>query len=697
VEPADERDDDLLRASEARWRTLVANTRDIVSVIGPDGRFTYVSPAIERVLGWDPDDLVGMTADDGLHPDDRGVTTRRLEQHAESDGTADPVEYRVPTTDGSWRFLEAVATDLRDDPAVGGILINARDVTDRKRAEALLANQSAVLELVARGEPLAATLDRISRMLHEHASDADASIVVEDAPDPASSVPGSPAGWRQQIVDAETGAVLGYVALDPDGRRFPTTDEQRAAVLAANLASIAISHARAVEQLAHQARHDPLTGLVNREVFLERLEAALADAELRGETIAVLFLDLDRFKDVNDTLGHDIGDRVLVALARRLERAVRLGDTVARLGGDEFVLVCRVEGRQHAQLVADRVLEHVRSPYTIGEHEVELTASIGIALGADARDAAGLSIGIPADFLPADLLRDADVAMYRAKERGRARAEVFDDSLRTRLLTRTETEQALRRALERHEFELAYQPIYSLDDGALTSCEALLRWRRPGHGLVLPGEFIEAAEVLGLIVPMGAWVLREACRQFASWQCVDPGASQFTLSVNVSPNQLVHPEFVGSVRSILAETGVAPELLSLEMTERALLGDLVGALLALDELRDLGVSVWLDDFGTGYSSLEYLKRLSLDGLKLDRSFVSGLATDPADEAIAGAVITMAHALGMAVVGEGVEHVEQQHRLAHLACDYAQGFLFARPLPAGAFSEQILGATARATA
>ncbi len=567
VEPADERDDDVLQSSEGRWRTLVANTRDIVSVIGPDGRFTYVSPAIERILGWPAADLVGMAADDGLHPDDRGVTTRRLEEYAETDGTGDPVEYRVPTTDGTWRFLEAVATDLRDDPAIGGIVINARDITERKRAEALLANQSAVLELVARGEPLAATLDRISTMVHEHAPDAAASIVVQDAHEPA---PASPTGWRQQIVDAETGAVLGYVALDPAARRFPTTEEQRVAVLAANLASIAIAQARAVEQLAHQARHDPLTGLVNREVFLERLEAALAGAEVRGETIAVLFLDLDRFKDVNDTLGHDIGDRVLVALARRLESAVRLGDTVARLGGDEFVLVCRVEGRQHAQLVADRVLDHVRNPYTIGEHVVELTASIGIALGVEARDAAGLPTGIPAD-----LLRDADVAMYRAKERGRARAEVFDDSLRTRLVTRTETEQALRRALERHEFELAYQPIYALDDGALASCEALLRWRRPGQGLVLPGEFIEAAEVLGLIVPIGAWVLREACLQFAAWQRADRAASRFTLSVNVSPNQLVHPGFVGSVRSILAETGVAPELLSLEMTERALLGDLV--------------------------------------------------------------------------------------------------------------------------
>ncbi|MGZ8734115.1 MAG: putative bifunctional diguanylate cyclase/phosphodiesterase, partial [Acidimicrobiia bacterium] len=272
-----------------------------------------------------------------------------------------------------------------------------------------------------------------------------------------------------------------------------------------------------------------------------------------------------------------------------------------------------------------------------------------------------------------------------------------DDSLRTRLLARTEMEQALRRALERNEFELAYQPIYALDDGALASCEALLRWRRPGHGLVLPGEFIDAAEVLGLIVPIGEWVLREACRQFASWQRTDPAAARFTLSVNVSPNQLVHPGFVGSVRSILAETGVHPELLSLEMTERALLGDLVGALLALDELRDVGVSIWLDDFGAGYSSLEYLKRLSLDGLKLDRSFVSCLAADAADEAIVGAVITMAHALGMAVVGEGVEHADQQHRLAQLACDYAQGFLFAAPLPAGAFSEQILRPTGRATA
>jgi diguanylate cyclase (GGDEF)-like protein/PAS domain S-box-containing protein len=675
VEPSD----GPSRDEAARWYALVANTRDIVAIIGPDGRFNYVSPAIERILGWAAAELVGMVADDGLHYEDRGVTTQRLVEYAETEGVAEPVEYRVPTTDGSWRFLEAVATDLRADPAVGGIVINARDITDRKRAEALLANQSAVLEFVARGEPLAATLDRITAMLEEHAPDADASIFLHDAG------AGATTGWRQPIIDAETDAVLGSVSLRPGDRRFPTADEQRVAGLAANLASIAISRARAVEQLRHQARHDPLTGLANREVFLDRLEAALAAAEERGDTIAVLFVDLDRFKDVNDTLGHDIGDRVLVALARRLESAVRLGDTVARLGGDEFVLVCRVEGRQHAQLVADRVLDHVRSPYTVGEQEVELTASIGIALGDDARDVVGLVTG----HRPAELLRDADVAMYRAKERGRARAEVFDDSLRTRLLDRTETEQALRRALQRHEFELAYQPIYSLDDGALASCEALLRWRRPGHGLVLPGEFIEAAEVLGLIVPIGEWVLREACRQFASWQHPGSDATPFTLSVNVSPNQLLDPGFVGTVRSILAETDVPAEMLSLEMTERALLGDFVGAVLALDELRDLGVSVWLDDFGTGYSSLEHLKRLSLDGLKLDRSFVSGLAADATDEAIVGAVITMAHALGMAVVGEGVERVDQRERLTHLACDYAQGFLFARPLAAGAFAEQVL--------
>ncbi|HZJ26434.1 MAG TPA: EAL domain-containing protein [Acidimicrobiia bacterium] len=685
------------RDAESWGRSLVANARDVVGIVDNEGRVTYMSPSVRRVLGWDPEELIGMLALDGLHPDDRDGAAAAFEAYVRADGGTEPVEYRVMTATGEWCTLEAVVTDLRDDPAVRGVVLNARDVTDRRRAEALLASQTDVLEMIARGEPLPATLDRIVAMIEDHVSGSNPAIVVggEAGISSAQETPGEleseERGWSQPIVDADTEGEIGRVVLRIEARRFPCDEQRRVAEIAASLAAIAINRVRALEQLAHQARHDPLTGLPNRTVFLDRLEVATASSVRREDTVAVLFLDLDSFKDVNDTRGHDIGDGVLSAVARRLERAVRAGDTVARFGGDEFAVLCHVDGAQHAQLVATRILELMRRPFLIRDATVELTVSVGIALASEHVDTEGAD----------EVLRNADVAMYRAKERGRARAVIFDDTLRTRLTSRVEMETALRHALTRDEFDLAYQPIFSLADGRPVAVETLLRWNRPGRGLVLPADFIDAADALGLMVPIGEWVLRRACGQLAQWRAVYAASAPKHVTVNVSVGQLLHPDFVESVRSVLDETGVPPDALCIEITEGCVVRDLVGALLALDGLRDLGVGVWLDDFGTGYSSLEYLRQLPVDGLKLDRTFIRGLG-DPEvrtgiDDVMVGSVVTMAHALGMVVVAEGIEHERQRRILAELGCDLGQGFLLTAPLPAEACAEKIFRPGARQSA
>jgi diguanylate cyclase (GGDEF)-like protein/PAS domain S-box-containing protein len=428
---------------------------------------------------------------------------------------------------------------------------------------------------------------------------------------------------------------------------------------------------RIAEQLERHGLYDALTNLPNRALFVNRVEHLFRRAERQaGRTLpfAVLYFDVDRFKGVNDSFGHHAGDSFLVEIARRLERSLRPGDTLARLGGDDFAILLEdLRIGTDATRVAERIQENLVAPFSVEGTELFCSASIGIALG-------------PGSYTqPQEMLRDANTAMYRAKANGRAGHQIFDADMHRRAVSQLRIETDLRRALERQEFILHYQPIVDLVTRRLTGFEALVRWQHPQRGLVPPGEFIPVAEETGLIKPLGLWVIQESCRQLRAWQ--DQGGPPLRIAVNLSGHQLAQPDLVEQVRKILESSGTAPQSLAIEVTESALVRDMVSAASVLAELRRLHVHVNVDDFGTGYSSLSYLQNLPVDTLKIDRSFVKTLDQTGGRSEIVRAIITLAHSLGMTVVAEGVETRGQLEALTLLACNGAQGFLFARPLPA----------------
>ena len=554
-----------LRRSEERFRKLVQHGAELVAILAPDGTVRYASPSTEALLGIPADEFTGTTLMARVHPDDVSGLRRLLEGVLVEAPKDVQAEFRLRHAEGSWRHLEVLCRNLLDDAEIGGIVLNARDVTERTALQA---------------------------------------------------------------------------------------------------------------QLSHRAFHDELTELPNRALLLERLGHALARGTRTGRQTAVLFIDLDDFKVVNDSLGHRVGDQLLVAVAERLTGCMRPGDTAARIGGDEFVvLVEDLVRRADAEGVGERVAEELRAPFVLQGRQVFVGASIGIAVG-----------GVNEFVAPDDLLRQADVAMYTAKNRGRGQSVVYDSTMDAQPMKRLEMEADLRRALERQEFRLHYQPIVELTTGRVTGVEALLRWEHPQRGLVPPARFIPLAEETGLIVPIGRWALYEACRQAQAWRDAGahPSRSVIVMSVNLSGRQFQHPRLVEDVAEALRDTGLPPELLKLEITESVAMEAGIGTIQTLQALRGLGVRMAIDDFGTGYSSLAYLKRFPVDTLKVDRSFVDSLGQDPQDTAIVRSVVSLAKTLGLSVTAEGVETVQQREELRAAGCDEAQGYYFARPQP----SEQV---------
>jgi len=724
---------DQLAAGGQDFRRLIERLPVIVytAELGERGRWRYVSPQVEEILGYPPEDFVrdpGLWAS-LLHSEDRDrVLAVETQQDLGSRDTT-PVEYRIHTREGKvvWIHDEAVLEADEDGvPVWHGVIY---DVSERKQTEGdlqrALSQQAVVARLGERAmqnsdpqEMMEAATELIGKVDGVHSA-----CIWELARDGRrlnlrAGLEGAVVGAGRRVsasrdshagsaLDSGTHAIVAdwdqetrhtmppvlrvfgaasSLAVVIDGKNRPfgvldvhATEPHRFSAkdvpfvqAAANVLADAIERHAADQALRYRVLHDSLTGLPNRLSFVDALGESLAKASVSGSPVGILFLDLDHFKLINDSLGHHAGDALLRAVAPRLRSHLRPGDVVARFGGDEFgILIDRLADEGEALAIADRVASAFAQPFSLDGVDHFVSASIGVAVARASEER----------IANAELLiRDADAAMYRAKEGGRARCVLFDAEMRAGAMRRLEVERELRHAVERDELALHYQPVVNLRSGDTTGLEALVRWRHPERGMLDPAEFVSIAEDSGLIEPIGRWVQERACRQALEWHQLRPDARPLDVAVNLSARQVAHRDLPAVVEEVIARTGLDPIHLRLEITEGVLVEESATAISSLQRLNELGVRLVLDDFGTGYSSLAYLNRFPFHALKIDRSFVEALGIEQEATAIVEAIIGMARALSLEVIAEGVESEVQLAELRRLDCDYAQGHLFHAAMP-----------------
>ena len=670
----------LTERGERRFRALVQSSSDLVFSMDSAGAVTYASPSCIQVLGYEPQELLGPLSGEHIHPDDLAALQHAIGQATTTPGAATEISFRVLRRSGRWVWLEGLATNLFDDPDVEAMVINAKDVTERRtrfeRETAISVLGRDVLGATTLDTALTSATDAITTILHPRYCRI---TIVSDAPEgddrPDEFAVQTPCVADGRIADGETPRLrlpvgdpdqpLAHIEVfqdEPIGR----DDEQFVEALAGIVFSATVRF-RAEDAIRHQAMHDPLTGLSNRILFNDRLEHALARRARSGGCVGVMIVDLDGFKNVNDSLGHLVGDALLVAVADRFRSHLRGTDTIARLGGDEFAILVEILDTAQAGAVAQRVLDALVEPLQLPVQEVAIGASVGISLTDD---------NTRADRL----LSDADAAMYQAKREGKGCYRVFRDDMHAAAVERMNLDQDLRAAIRDRNLSVYYQPIIDTRTGEVISFEALSRWQHPTRGFISPDTFIPLAEESGLIIELGRAVLDEACRQTRRWHASGLERRP-SISVNASRLQLAHPLFIEHVTEALEAAELEPNALIVEVTESVLASESGHIIGTLDALRDLGVRVAIDDFGTGYSSFAALADLPIDILKIDKRFVDNLVSDDQGRGFVNAIMQLATTLHLDTTAEGVELPAQRDALIQMGCTHIQGYLFSPPMPA----------------
>ena len=673
------------REGEEKFRGLLDSAPDAIVIVDPDGRIVLVNTQTEKMFGYNRDELPGEPVEMLMPKRSRKAHVGHRANYGSNPGTrpmGTGLELAGRRKDGSEFPVDITLSTLETQD---GVLVTSvvRDITERKRAEDELRESEERLRIIFEYAPdvyflsdlqgnivnlngAAEEITGLSKKEVVGKNYIDLEILLsEDIPKAnailAASIDGKPAGPVELTLNHRNG---GSTAVEV--RTFPMEINGQALILIAG--RDITERKQAEEELRHLAHHDGLTGLPNRRSLIDRLTMTLAQRRRKEQMVGLLFLDLDRFKVVNETAGHAAGDSLLREVAGHLRSAVREGDSVARMGGDEFtILLPEIARPEDAARIAERALAAVRRQWLVDGHEFSVTTSIGIALW-------------PQDGDDVDtLLRNADTALYRAKDAGRDRIEFYAAGMHAEVADLAALEADLRRALQREEFVLHYQPVMDVNTGQTTGVEALVRWQHPERGLLNPMEFIPVAERTGLIVPLGEWVLRSACAQYRAWR--EAGLDPERLAVNFSARQFRDPSLFDMIAEILEDTVFDPRRLQIEITEQTAMDEADSTLAIFGELKILGVQIALDDFGTGHSSLAYLRRFPVDVIKIDRSFVSDVTSDPDDAAITSTIIAMAHTLGLKVIAEGIETQEQLDFLREKQCDEFQGYLFSRPIPA----------------